>query len=247
MRILSTYTNYTKAVKGVFDEFTTNVEEFMQNPTKFDAVLFTGGSDVSPSLYNDRSPKNMCHCNIVRDLSEVRVYVLAAKLGIPMFGICRGAQFLFVMLGGKLVHHLDGHGGSIHDVLLTLKADSTELPINKIKVNSLHHQACLPSAVMRSKVDFLGIASPRLSKEYYLMDDTVYNEEVSEVEAFVSVSKKVFAVQYHPEMMSTTSSGYKWFNGIVAQVMAKGFCKIDYSITAIKHAVGNDNEKVCAV
>src|SRR3546814_14796091 len=56
--------------------------------------------------------------------------------GIPMLGVCRGAQFLNVMPGGKLYQDVDNHVGDhpIYD------------PQNKRvipNVSSIHHQMCI--------------------------------------------------------------------------------------------------------
>jgi hypothetical protein len=66
-----------------------------------DLVVFAGGADVNPALYNERAMACTTFSQS-RDQEEVRVYHTARRLGLPMFGICRGAQFLHVMNGGQL-------------------------------------------------------------------------------------------------------------------------------------------------
>ena len=61
-----------------------------------DLVLFAGGEDVDPSLYNEK-PHTTTYSNINRDISEKKIYQKAKYLGIPCIGICRGNQFLCVM------------------------------------------------------------------------------------------------------------------------------------------------------
>ena len=54
-----------------------------------DLVIFTGGADVSPHLYN-REMMGAEGCNADRDKIELVVYEQAVKKRIPIFGVCRG-------------------------------------------------------------------------------------------------------------------------------------------------------------
>lgn len=75
-----------------------------------DLVVFTGGPDVDPSIYGE-TPHRTTRTDKQRDKEDLAVYAECLKKGIPMFGVCRGAQFLHVMNGGKLYQHVDGHVG----------------------------------------------------------------------------------------------------------------------------------------
>jgi GMP synthase-like glutamine amidotransferase len=103
--------------------------------TLVDLVVFTGGSDVDPSLYDEEAIKES-YTNPRRDEYEKKIYdeCLAAK--VPMFGICRGHQFLHVMNGGKLYQDVTGHAGGIHDII---DLDNNETIPN---ASSIHHQMC---------------------------------------------------------------------------------------------------------
>lgn len=52
-----------------------------------DLVCFTGGEDISPSLYGEKSLVGT-HTNLSRDKREVAAW--NAYSGIPKVGICRG-------------------------------------------------------------------------------------------------------------------------------------------------------------
>lgn len=73
-----------------------------------DALLFTGGEDVTPLLYGEL-PLPATYCNPARDRREIKVFkdVPSCK---PKIGICRGGQFLNVMCGGSMWQHVDNHG-----------------------------------------------------------------------------------------------------------------------------------------
>jgi putative glutamine amidotransferase len=111
-------------------------------PEKMDALLLTGGSDISrdflrqpvpdPSLIHDADPE--------RDALEFPLLDRALAARLPVFAICRGFQVLNVARGGTL--HLDVPGHD-HDRLnnvqkLTYEPDA---PVLIPQVNSSHHQA----------------------------------------------------------------------------------------------------------
>src|SRR5206468_3407306 len=75
-----------------------------------DLVIFAGGADVDPVLYGEVPHETTC-CDPKRDQQDMDLYLMCVEHGIPMLGICRGAQFLHVMNGGKLWQHVDKHYG----------------------------------------------------------------------------------------------------------------------------------------
>jgi len=160
-------------------------------PFIFKLIVFTGGSDVSPELYGDTSPKNVCYVNSKRDQEEQEIYKFGLSRGIPMVGICRGMQFLNVMTGGKLVHDLTGHGGGTHKIMTRDRDEA-------FVVNSFHHQMCIPH---KSSV-VLAWSNSKLSKEYIGNEDTVMNYRGPEVEAIYMPWLRAVGMQWHPETMS---------------------------------------------
>lgn len=96
-----------------------------------DMVQFTGGADVAPDLYGDEEhPRTFFQRH--RDKQDLLVYGTALAKGLPMAGICRGAQFLHVMNGGRLIQHCDNH-------TLEHQAKCMWMP-STILVSSTHHQ-----------------------------------------------------------------------------------------------------------
>lgn len=102
-----------------------------------DLIQFTGGADVSPSLYGEKQEKRSS-CNMARDKIDMLMYAAGLRMDMPMAGICRGGQFLNVMNGGKMVQHIDGHGTS-HDIIYLAQNDKKL----RIRVSSTHHQHML--------------------------------------------------------------------------------------------------------
>jgi putative glutamine amidotransferase len=153
-----------------------------------DFIVFGGGVDVSPYLYNQEPQKGVYSDKDIdyQDFSTV----IAGKLKqIPMLGICRGMQLLHVANGGTLVQHIDNHAGTVHKLLTNL-----EEPISgweELKINSTHHQ-CVP------------------------IDETDYAEQVyvsheGTTEVLVATNTGFLGVQYHPEYASCPEEGVDFF------------------------------------
>lgn len=81
---------------------------------RLDALVLTGGSDVTPERYHQQPHP---HTKIVRpwrDDWELRLLERALAVDLPVLGVCRGAQLLNVALGGTLDQHVPdtlGHQG----------------------------------------------------------------------------------------------------------------------------------------
>lgn len=191
---------YGKAIKGL-GELSGDIGRFYSKPADFSMVLFTGGSDVSPELYNDTSPLGVCQVNKARDTAEVGLFQHAQKHNIKMAGICRGIQFLNVMSGGSLLHDITCHNNGHH----SFKPTHQDWDI--IQVNSLHHQMMIPPP----NGYIIGTAPYRISNHYIGFEDRPVKWPGKEVEAVLIPETKCVGVQYHPEMMADESGGYKFF------------------------------------
>jgi gamma-glutamyl-gamma-aminobutyrate hydrolase PuuD len=203
--------SYGAAVRGL-GVITEDAKSFVEAPEDFGLVLFTGGEDISPAAYGDTSPRRVCITNAHRDAEEFAIARLALRYGIPMAGICRGVQLLNVFGKGTMIHHLDGHSGSHHDMYFP--------PLNRsIRVNSLHHQMCLPGP------DGLvvGYTKGHLSDIYIGRNDEVVHYMGEENEAFVFPDIKAFGVQYHPEFMAAETEGYIFFWEMCRRGMTMNF------------------------
>ena len=81
-----------------------------------DGIIFTGGGDVDPILYNGpRNHPKIHGVDIKRDDFERRVIDKALQLKVPLLGICRGLQLVNVHFGGTLVPDIEEAGYSSHE------------------------------------------------------------------------------------------------------------------------------------
>jgi gamma-glutamyl-gamma-aminobutyrate hydrolase PuuD len=212
-----------------FGEVTRNTTAFILNPKDFKLIQFTGGDDVLPELYGDTSPKNYCMCGD-RDEEETKIFKIATKFSIPMVGICRGTQFLNVMCGGKLIHHLDGHASSQHMV----NTSCTSLSLDTFQTNSLHHQMCIPP----TDGHIIAWSLEKQSKKYIGDKDEEIYWPGPEVEAIFIPWDKVLGVQWHPEMMMANSIGRNYYKILLAD-----FLKMNMTSFRIKY-VSTDSIRV---
>lgn len=155
-------------------------------------LFFTGGSDVNPKLYGESKGKQTV-INKDRDILEKNMYENFRKL--PKLGICRGAQFLTVMNGGKLIQHVEGHNG-IHPIKVDYRGD-----IYTYNMTSSHHQMMYPYST--GNYEIIGWAKTYLSNVYLNGKDEQINipEEFLEPEIVVYNNRywNELCIQGHPE------------------------------------------------
>lgn len=186
-----------------FATVTTNMRILKEDPESILAAVFTGGADVDPSIYGHERYVGS-FCQIDRDIMEQKVFKELVKLGIPLFGICRGSQFLCAMAGGTLVQHLDKHGGVMHTMRI-LDEDRV------ITVNSTHHQMQVPP----EGANVIGVAEPRRSDRY------IYNGNKDgfvpdyEYEVVHYPNINALGAQYHPESMNEESEGWTYYQSLI--------------------------------
>ncbi|WP_103382243.1 gamma-glutamyl-gamma-aminobutyrate hydrolase family protein [Pseudonocardia dioxanivorans] len=118
---------------------------------RLDALVITGGSDLDPARYGALPHEKTQPARPRRDATELAAVRAAVDRGIPVLGVCRGAQVLNVALGGTLHQHLPDLGATAHgarppefatvDVALDAGSTVGRLLGDRVTVRCLHHQA----------------------------------------------------------------------------------------------------------
>ena len=158
-------------------------------------ILLTGGQDVAPELYGEHPLPECGKICPHRDRTDRIVFQYAMERDLPLLGICRGAQLINVLLGGKLWQDLPSqtrtplthrqqlpHDKPVHKVNLCPGTPLHKLiPAGSLEVNSLHHQGIrlpAPGTTVMAKAD-----------------DGL-------IEAFAVNGKSfIWGIQWHPERM----------------------------------------------
>ncbi len=124
------------------------VEETLQ---ALDGLLFSGGSDLDPGLYDQEPHEETFGIHEARDRAELALLEAALERDMPVLAICRGSQVLNVARGGDLVQHLPEVVGdekhkhtpgtfADHDVTLEDGTRLASLLGDRTPVKSHHHQ-----------------------------------------------------------------------------------------------------------
>lgn len=185
-----------------FGEVTNDCELLFKDPDKISLLVFTGGADISPCMYGAAASK-LTSCLPRRDIFEGIVYQKARELNLPMAGICRGAQLLCVMAGGRMCQHVTGH---------TEGHDAEIRDGRRMRVSSTHHQMMLPP---KNAVP-IAWAATRLSRAYIGAGDRHLSpipEREWEIVYFPNI--RAVGMQYHPETMSDASDGFRLASELV--------------------------------
>lgn len=83
------------------------VDSAVECVSSCDGLLITGGDDVYPGYYDKLCDTVLCEgFDLYRDSLEMTVIATAKKMGMPLFGVCRGLQIINVEAGGSLVPDL---------------------------------------------------------------------------------------------------------------------------------------------
>lgn len=155
-----------------------------------DGVLFSGGSDIDPTLYGRESHSETKIIRPERDHGERHLISAALERDIPLLAICRGMELLNVACGGTLEQHLPDrttavrHKGGTgvyvsHEVVIKPDSKLGEILGSNVEVRSHHHQA--PETV-----------GENLSEVAWASDDTIEGIEMPG-------KRFVIGVIWHPE------------------------------------------------
>ena len=185
--------NFTEDFKSLFPEVLVFDKE-RDKDLRIDLLIFPGGEDIQPSYYmNSRDAArfaDMVYTNPARDEEErdvFRMFLDGALSVNKVLGVCRGLQFINVMLGGTLYHDLPSAGKG-HRGYHQISHHKTH-PLNYLtSVNSLHHQG------LRN----FGYYDSHTGNEYEIRIISV--EPNSSIPEIVTWNRgKILGVQFHPE------------------------------------------------
>ena len=184
---------------------------------RVDALLLTGGRDLDPSHYEEAPHPQTRLLHPRRDRFELALTRAAVEQGLPVLGICLGAQVLNVALGGSLYQHVPDQvasalvhapsaaaasgqagGRAFHRVkVLPGSRLAGILGTTELEVNSSHHQAvrevARPLRAVAWSEDGVAEAAEALDKRFLL------------------------AIQWHPENLARERPEHRALFAALAQ------------------------------
>ena len=161
-----------------------------------DALLLTGGGDISPLFYGEDPEKGLGEVDPQRDMYDFMLLKLCTDRMMPVMGICRGHQLINLYFGGKnyqdiasalplSIQHSQQTDKRFNSHFVDIERSSLLYKLlgrERMAVNSVHHQA-----VSEVAPGFLSAA--------------VSSDGINEAMEAVPV-RPVYSVQWHPEAMS---------------------------------------------
>ncbi|MFF2445474.1 gamma-glutamyl-gamma-aminobutyrate hydrolase family protein [Neobacillus sp. NPDC058068] len=165
-----------------------------------DGIILSGGEDVDPIFFYQDPHPQLGQVILERDFAELAIVEYALKNNIPLLAICRGIQILNVALGGTLIQDIPSqvkdsiqHTQKIDRYRdshwVTITKDSKLFQIvgsERIRVNSLHHQAI---DTVASDLRIVAQSS----------------DGIIEAVEYINPAAFMIGVQWHPESMASTN------------------------------------------
>lgn len=174
--------------------FTANDEVVIGQIEHVQGLILSGGHDIDPHLYGEELQPNIGEIWPARDHFDMLLLKIAEEKGLPILGVCRGAQLINVAHGGNLyqdtgyrkektLKHNQGHTPDLPTHGVKLKEGSLlarTIGKTEFLVNSFHHQ-------------LIKDVAPDL-REVATATDGV-------PEGLENEQGNILAVQWHPEML----------------------------------------------
>lgn len=166
------------------------------------ALVIWGGEDIATGLYDQLPATRYTDAKVEmsrRDAAEVALARQAMELGIPIIGVCRGAQLMCALSGGSLIQHVEGHAGRSH---VAVTRDGT-----RIMTNSVHHQMMNPFKVDHELIAWV----PEKISGVYIGNNgeevkEAYSKDFREPEIVWFPKTKSLCIQGHPEYGNAPAS-----------------------------------------
>jgi len=184
-----------------------------RDPRSIDGLIFGGGADVYPKRYQGQ-PKPGYRYDLARGDMEASWALAARRHGLPVLGVCRGAQMLNVLAGGTLHADLSEFEIKRHanvfvrfferyPIRVRFKsklAQTTHCPA-QIRVNAIHSQA----------IDRLGAGLTVAAREPNGVIQAIEDPE----------APFWLGVQFHPELLVYRAPFRRLFRALVDAAAAR--------------------------
>lgn len=134
---------------------TEDIEVLKEYLDRLDGILFTGGPDIDPVLFDEEPLPGQGYINPRRDFVDMELMRMALAKDKPVLGICRGIQVMAAAAGGSLYQDIPSQvKGILKHVQEAPRWHATHAVSVKpgtkmacvmesatLRVNSFHHQS----------------------------------------------------------------------------------------------------------
>jgi putative glutamine amidotransferase len=203
------YPNYASIISGsgalpVILPLVGNRQEAREILERVEGLMLTGGLDIDPTHYGQTARHPEMVAPRERTVSDISYAQEAKDRGMPVLGICLGAQSLNVAFGGSLLQHIpdDVPGALPHEDgaehLIKIEPGTVlmrTLGVESATVNSFHHQG-------------IGDLAPGFRISARSPDGIIEAIERTDHPFFVGV-------HWHPERLSTSEITRRLLRGFV--------------------------------
>ena len=189
-----------------------NAEGIMQN---IDAVVFTGGEDISPTLFAEPEEWHGIEAekdfNTTRDVSDYMLLSYCIDRDIPTLCICRGAQMLGVVSGAKLIQDIPTYYANLgidYNYIHRYNKNNPDAakeyishPSVTTRKNSLYYNI-VQADTLYGTPSWHHQAIGDLSKTHAVATAVTTSQGVEIIEALEIPNKSfIVGVQFHPELV----------------------------------------------
>lgn len=186
---------------------------------RIDGLMLSGGGDIVPDSYGGSRHETLYGMEPARDAFEFALVREARERALPTLAICRGMQVCNVALGGSLYEDIRSYlaeardhfltGEAVYQTPVTIRLDGTSrlaslLGVDRVAVNSIHHQAVRRLAEGLRPVGWSAV------------------DGVLEAVEPAGDGWPMFGVQWHPEYLSEKAdpAALRLFENLVEQASA---------------------------
>lgn len=229
--------DYADIVKSK-DFSLSNVEEAFAG---LDGMFFTGGEDVSPSLFRvAQSEANAGEgINATRDISDYLSMAYCMAKDIPAFGVCRGEQVMAIVAGAGFIQDIPNYyaqANAVYDDTHRMPPDAPGRTYARHAVNILNVDSHLRKMVGASVLDNVSswhhqaVNAEGLNGTNLVLTASTTTEGITIAEA-IELANATFCVgvQWHPE----NDIGLAYHRG----KREAALCDLDTCLTFIKTLV----------
>ncbi len=184
-------------------------------------LILWGGTDINPEIYGEEPLHGYVQRpDKVRDIKEIEYTKIAIEKGQPIIGICRGAQLICALQGGKLIQHsipfVNDHAIETKDGHIIQS------------IPSAHHQIMVP----QGNFELLAwdVGHSRIMNKH---KDWEIAEKTPEALWYPEI--KAFCVQAHPEWGGVNSPFVNWVDEKLKEYNID-FSFNEYNSNSFKHS-----------